>query len=326
MLKLSCKSISHEKSYAQLTANAPSNCVALLLAGGDGTRLQELTREITGTPIPKQYCKLWYGSSLLESTLTRAHLFAPRNRISVIVNEDHLHLARGQLSSLSESNILVQPLNRDTGPGILFSLLNLERKHPNAIVAAFPTDHFIDDDRAFVAHALRAVNIVTRMPDKIAMLGVAPDRPETGYGYILPADRLVSSEKAFYVEAFTEKPSLINAKEIIARGGLWNTFVMVFKISRMLELVRSLVPHHFERLSTLRSFPEKSAEIYQDLEPWNLSIQVLSKIPEHLVMLEVADVLWSDWGTRESVERTCKTLNIAPFWSLSNSVTNSIPG
>jgi mannose-1-phosphate guanylyltransferase len=326
MMTLSCQSINHETSYAQLAANAPSNCVALLLAGGDGTRLQELTREITGTPIPKQYCKLWYGSSLLESTLTRAHMFVPHDRISVIVNEDHLHMARGQLSSLSESNILVQPMNRDTGPGILFSLFNLERKQPDAIVAAFPTDHFIDDDRAFVAHALRAVSVITRMPDKIVMLGVAPDRPETGYGYIMPADPLVSSEKAYYVESFMEKPSLVNAEEIISRGGLWNTFVMVFKLSRMLELVRSLVPRLFERLSILRAFPEKAAEIYRQLEPWNLSIQVLSKIPEHLIMLEVADVLWSDWGTRESVERTCKKLNIVPFWSLSNSAPNSLPG
>ncbi len=320
MLKLSSHGINHER------ANVSSNYVALLLAGGDGVRLRELTREIAGTPIPKQYCKLWYGSSLLESTLTRANLFAPRDRISVIVNQDHLHLAREQLSSLPESNILVQPLNRDTGPGMLFSLLNLERRYPGAIVVALPTDHFVDNDRAFMAHVLRGVGIITRMPDKIAVLGISPDRPETGYGYILPADPLVSSEKAYYVEAFEEKPDLINAQEIISRGGLWNTFVMVFKISRMLELVGNLVPHHLERLSILEAFPEKAAEIYRDLESWNLSIEVLSKIPEHLIMLEVANVHWSDWGTRESVERTYKTLNMVPFWTSSNSVSNSLPG
>jgi mannose-1-phosphate guanylyltransferase len=326
MLDLSCGIISREDSFTELAGGVPQNRIALLMAGGDGTRLQDLTREIAGTPIPKQYCRLWHETSLLEATLSRVQLFAPIDRISVVINQDHMEFAMNQLNAIRESNIYVQPLNRDTGPGMVFALLNLEREYSDAIVAAFPTDHFIDNDRAFIAHVLRASHTISQMPDKIAILGIAPDRPETGYGYILPSDPLGQSEKAFNVEAFTEKPNISGARNIISRGGLWNTFVMVFRLSRMLELVSELVPNEFADLLRLRETPHKAVDIYQTLDSWNLSTQVLARIPEHLIMHKVSDVHWSDWGTRESVERTYRDLNIVPFWNLSNSVATPLPG
>jgi len=308
------------------SANTPSNRVALLLAGGDGMRLQELTREIAGVPIPKQYCRLLHGSSLLEATISRAQLFTLRERICAVVNQDHLEFAKEQLRDLPEPNVFVQPSNRDTGPGMIFALMHLQQVNPDAIVAVFPTDHYIDNDRAFIAHVLRAVNMISYMPDKIAVLGIAPDRPETGYGYILPADPLAVSGRAYHVEAFTEKPSLLGARDIISRGGLWNTFVMIFKLSRMMELLYEFVPNECEKLSGLHESPERAVELYQSLESWNLSTQVLARIPQHLIMLEVSDVRWSDWGTRESVERTYRSLNLVPFWNISNSVSDALPG
>jgi mannose-1-phosphate guanylyltransferase len=326
MLKLSHRIRNHNTALAELADKAPSNRMALLLAGGDGTRLRDLTREIVGMPIPKQYCPLLQGSSLLEATLSRVQLFAPYGQINVIVNLDHMDFAMNQLVALPDENVLVQPLNRDTGPGMLFALLNLEKKDPDAIVAAFPTDHFIDNDHAFIAHVLRATNTISLMPDKIAILGIAPDRPETGYGYILPDRPLDTAHKAYHVQAFTEKPSISTAQNIISKGGLWNTFVMVFRISRMLELIRELMPQQYEKLLLLKEAPYKAADLYPTLDPWNLSTSVLSKVPEHLIMHEVADVHWSDWGTRESIERTYKALNMVPFWNFSNSITNPLPG
>jgi mannose-1-phosphate guanylyltransferase len=314
--------ISREDSFSAWACSAPSNRFALLLAGGDGIRLQELTREITGTPIPKQYCRLWHGSSLLEATLARAQIFCPRERISVIINQDHLSLAMSQLSAIQKSKIFIQPLNRDTGPGIVFALLNLEPADPDAIVAVFPTDHYINNDRAFIEHVLHASNTISLMPDKIAILGVAPDRPETGFGYILPAVPVGRSENIYYVEAFTEKPNLAMVNNIILRGGLWNTFIMVFRLSRMLKLVSELMPSEFEKILLLREAPQRAADQYQTLNSWNFSAKVLTRIPEHLIVHKVIDVTWSDWGTRESVERTYQDLNIVPFWNSTNPVPN----
>jgi mannose-1-phosphate guanylyltransferase len=318
--------VTFDDDYINLSASAPPNRVALLLAGGDGSRLQELTTEIAGIPIPKQYCCLLHGSSLLEATLCRVHLFAQAEHISIVVNQNHIEMAKKQLGSLPASNIFIQPKNLDTGPGIIFALLRLEQTHPDAIVAVFPTDHYIDNDRAFIAHTLRAVNLISFLPEKIAVLGIVPDRPATGYGYILPGHRVESSEKAYYVEAFTEKPELSKACDIISRGGLWNTFVMVFKLSRMLDLLSELVPGEFAKLSKLRILRHKADEIYRTLVPWNFSTQVLARIPQHLIMLEVADVQWSDWGTRESVERTYRVLNLVPSWNMASRAINPIPG
>lgn len=306
-----------------LNATSQSNRVALLLAGGDGTRLLELTRKITGVPIPKQYCRLLNNSSLLEATLARTQLFAPLDRINVIVNRNHMDLAREQVNILPESNIFVQPQNRDTGPGMIFSLLHLERTHPDAIVAAFPTDHFINDDRAFMDHTLRAVDIIARMPDKIAVLGIAPDRPETGYGYILPNCPVGSMNRTFHVKSFVEKPSLPEARAIISRGGLWNTFVMVFHLPRMMELLSMLVPDEYRLLAELRESPHKADRLYRIMSPWNFSTRVLARIPQHMIMLEAVDVCWNDWGTRESIERTYREFDLVPFWNMPDSAATS---
>ncbi len=296
--------------------DAGSNPIALLLAGGDGVRLRELTRRIAGAPIPKQYCRLLNGASLLEASISRALLLFPPDRIHVILNHDHLDLARDQVKALPVSNLLVQPMNRDTGPGITYALLHLARSCNDATVAVFPTDHYIDNGRAFVAHVMRAMVSVQLHPEKILILGVAPDRPDTGYGYIMPSRSLTPSGTSYHVESFMEKPSLAEAQEIISRGGMWNTFVMVFRLSRMLELLHALVPEDVVMLCRMLEKPSGAVDGYHEIRPWNFSTQILARIPQHLIVLKVTNVSWSDWGTPESIERTYEELNLAPFWEM----------
>ena len=303
---------------------ALSNRVALLLAGGDGMRLRDLTSEISGIPIPKQYCRLIQRASLLEAAISRAHLLFPLKRINVVINENHVDLAKDQVVFLPPSNIFVQPLNRDTGPGLVFALLALERVYKDAIVAVFPTDHYVDNNWAFIAHVMRAINTISYMPEKIALLGIVPDGPETGYGYILPANPLKTSGNLYHVDSFMEKPNSDDAREIIERGGLWNTLVMVFRLSRMLELVQEIAPREAEGLFELRTSPEKAASLYQAMQPWNFSTKLLVRIPQHLVVLKVANVFWSDWGTREAIERTYRALNLVPSWKLEKATGNRI--
>ena len=302
--------------YLSLSAvDAPANRIALILAGGDGLRLQELTREITGAPIPKQYCRLLHGASLLEATILRTHFFAPRERIAVIVNRNHIEIAADQLRSLPESNIIVQPCNRDTGPGLAFALLHLHKVHPDAIVGVFPSDHYVDNDREFILHVLYAASLVSRFPDKIAILGIAPDRLETEYGYIVPENPLPGWKRAYRVRAFAEKPTVTAAADIVARGGLWNTFVMVFKIASMLQLLCDHFPDDLYMLSALREAPEKANDVYRVIDAWNCSKHLLARVPDHLIAIEVTNVRWSDWGTRESIERSYRIMKIPPSWS-----------
>ena len=304
-------------SIDSLAAAAPKQRLALLLAGGDGTRLQELTAQLTGVPIPKQYCALMRGRSLLELALFRTRYFTPLENTRVIINQNHLELARAQLQALPESSTFVQPENRDTGPGMIFALMQIARTSPDAIVAVFPTDHFIDDEEAFIAHVLRATCLVHQFPQKIAILGVTPHNPETGYGYIMPDRPLhttLTPWRVFHVKAFNEKPSPMMAREFISEGGLWNTFVIVFQLKRLLGLLRELAPKDSQKLFELRDFIAEAPAIYRDLSPWNFSSHILARIAEELIVLEVPHIHWSDWGTRESIERTFRHMKLAPAW------------
>jgi mannose-1-phosphate guanylyltransferase len=294
-------------SVAVTTAN---DLLGLVLAGGDGVRLQALTRALTGKPIPKQYCRLTGDRSMLEATLARIEPLIPPARTLAIVNRDHLPLATEQLRALPAANLLVQPRNRDTGPGLLFALLRLGRRDPSVTLAVFPSDHYIRNDRAFLVHVVDGLRLVRRFPEKIVLLGMTPGHPEPGLGYLEIGNPLSGSTRpgAFRVEAFVEKPDRATAEDIIRRGGLWNSFVMMFRLETMLELLHRRRPADYEALARL----DEAA--YAALAPWNFSRDFLAHIPDRLLALRVGDVGWSDWGTPEAIERTLRGLNIVPPW------------
>jgi mannose-1-phosphate guanylyltransferase len=284
----------------------------LVLAGGDGTRLQALTRVVTGAPIPKQYCRLAGDRSLLEATLARIEPLVDAERTLVVVNRDHVPLAGEQLGSLPAANVLVQPLNRDTGPGLLFSLLRLASRAPGAIVAVFPSDHYIRDDRAFLRHVEEAVELVRQRPDRMVLLGVRPDGPEPGLGYIEPGDALAAG--AFRVAAFHEKPSAADAERIVARGGLWNSFVMAFRVETVLHALCETRPLDYRQMRAVVDHPELLSVVYPVLHAWNFSADFLARIPERLLAVATENIGWSDWGTPEAIARTLATLEDRPSW------------
>lgn len=294
---------------------------ALVLAGGDGTRLQALTRLIAGAPIPKQYCRIMGDRSLLEATLERTAPLAPPERTLAIVNRGHLRLARPQLVRLPASNVLVQPRNLDTGPGILVSLLELARRDAGATVAIFPSDHNIGDEAAFRRHVVEMTHLVEGLPDTIALLGARPDRPETGYGYIAPGPQVDGAAAAFRVIAFHEKPGRRLAAHIIRRGGLWNSFVMVGCVARLIALLRAVRPDDVARLAPLTADADALAPAYDHLPSWNFSRDFLARIPQQLVVARADDLGWSDWGTPEAVERTFATLGRVPPWRIARLAT-----
>jgi mannose-1-phosphate guanylyltransferase len=284
----------------------------LVLAGGDGKRLQTLTRTIAGAPIPKQYCRILGDCSLLEATLARVRPLAPPERTLVVVNRSHLPFARPQLAGLPPANVLVQPENRDTGPGLLFALLHLVSRAPHATVAVFPSDHYVDDDAAFSAHAAHAARLVDRLPARIALLGIRATHADPGYGYIEPGRPLSfgTDVSAYAVKAFHEKPSVDAAERLRGLGALWNSFVMVSRVSRLLELVRRTRPADVDGL---RSSVDAGLG-YERVSAWNFSVDFLAHVPRHLAVVPVEGIAWSDWGTPEAVERTLAALRIEPRW------------
>jgi mannose-1-phosphate guanylyltransferase len=294
----------------------------LVLAGGDGTRLQSLTRLLTGAPIPKQYCRILGDRSLLEATLDRLAPLVSPERTLAIVNRGHLALAGPQLAALPATNVLVQPANRDTGPGILVSLLELERRDPKALVAMFPSDHDIRDERAFRRYVAEMAEVVARHPERIALLGARPDHVDTGYGYIAPGPRLAGvSGAVFGVRAFHEKPDHETATGIIRRGGLWNSFVMVGRVARLIELLREIVPTDVARFAGMPATADALEPVYASLPAWNFSRDFLQRIPQHLLVTRGDRLGWSDWGTPEAIARTFEALGLRLPWRTSELAT-----
>lgn len=287
----------------------------LVLAGGDGVRLRALTRVISGHPIPKQYCDI-VGRSLLERTLGRTSRTIGLARTLVVVNRDHLAVAHAQLRDVLPLNLVVQPNNRDTGPGILLPLTLLERRDPEATVAVFPSDHWVGSDGRFMRHVARAAEIVARWPERIAVLGMEPTRPDPEYGYLARGRAIEVGEAgpAFAVDAFFEKPDALLAERLVRDGGLWSSFVMVFRVDALLAEIGRLLPQRLDVMRWLARRPEARARAYSAMEPWNFSEDVLAPLVHSLVAVPVADVEWSDWGTPQAILRSLARREDKPLW------------
>jgi len=298
-----------------MTKSTSESFWALVLAGGDGTRLQSLTRLIAGEPIPKQYCRILGSRSLLETTLSRIAPLLPAERTLAIINRDHLPVALTQLRSLDARNVLVQPCNLDTGPGVLVSMLELARRDANATVAMFPSDHYLRNSEAFRQSIHRMLSVVGALPQKIALLGVRPEHADVGYGYITPGPQLGFGADTFAVLAFQEKPSARVAANMVRRGAaLWNSLVMVASVRRVLDLLRALRPADVALLEDAPLDFSGLSAAYDRLRPWNFSREFLSHIAEHLVVTRADGLGWSDWGTPEAIERSFAAIGVVPPW------------
>ena len=161
---------------------------AVILAGGDGTRLRELTQRIAGDDRPKQFCRVLGSETLLEQTRWRVGRVIAPSRTFFSVTHRHEDYYRPALAGVSRRNVVVQPDNRGTAPAILYALMRLEAVTTSVATAIFPSDHYVSDDGAFMARVESALSFVSQRPDLVVLLGIAADRPEIEYGWIEPGD------------------------------------------------------------------------------------------------------------------------------------------
>ena len=273
---------------------------ALILAGGDGVRLRPLTRQIAGDDRPKQFCALLGDGTLWEQTRRRAHLLVAPSRVVSVVTESHQQYYAPLVARERAARVVVQPENRGTASGLLYGLLRLARADSRAAVVVLPSDHWVSDDRAFMAHVDVALRMLSTHPDVVTLLGVAPDRSETDYGWIEPGAPL--SVNARRVASFWEKPTPDVATIVRARGGLWNTLVMVGRVDVFLALFTDTVPTLCEAFAPLRTSLGRVGElhtarqVYAALPAVDFSKFVLQAAPERLAVVPVHGVGWNDLG------------------------------
>jgi mannose-1-phosphate guanylyltransferase len=296
-----------------------------VLAAGAGERLRPFIHQLTGNTLPKQYVNIIGTRSMLEHTFHRAEKLIPRERLFTVVSQHHLDYreVRRQLSSRPTKNVVVQPEDRGTLPGILLPLMHLYKRYPDSTVAVFPSDHFILEEDLFIAYVGLAFQAVESDPSSLVLLGIEPDGPEPEYGYILPDGKVGDLAPLGFsrVQLFIEKPGPAVAEQLVMGGGLWNTMVLVFRTDTVLDLIRRMTPTLYdcfqEILKAAGTRKERYVveEAYRHMKPVNFSQGVLEALalvrPSCLSVLPISEVFWSDWGSEHRIVSALKKTGYA---------------
>ncbi|MFT8342182.1 MAG: mannose-1-phosphate guanylyltransferase [Clostridium beijerinckii] len=278
---------------------------ALIMAGGKGTRFWPLSTEEK----PKQFLKLIGKDTMIQMTVNRIKPIIPIERIFVCTGEKYVNLVKEQLPGLPEKNIIIEPEGRNTTPCIALSAFVIRRYYKDASMIVLPSDHLIKDEYKFRNIVQKANNFVENNEEAIITLGMKPDRPETGYGYIKYTNK--AEEKSgfdiFKVDKFVEKPNEEKAKQYLEDGSyLWNGGMFLWKASNIIDEIKKYSPETYEAIHEIEVVKE---ELLQDLindryhktESISIDYAVLEKSTNvHVIPNEIG---WDDIGTWKAVER-----------------------
>ncbi|MCI8518788.1 MAG: mannose-1-phosphate guanylyltransferase [Clostridia bacterium] len=274
---------------------------ALIMAGGKGTRFWPKSTEET----PKQFLNLIdEKETMIQLTYERLLKIMPKERIFVVTGKRYKDQVAKDLNDLPERNIIIEPEGRNTAPCILLACLYIREIYKAATVAVLPSDHAIKDTDEFCNILNKANEYVTsENKEAIVTIGITPDRPETGYGYIKFEK---SSDKVIKVERFVEKPNLEKAKEYLSDGGyLWNAGMFIFDVNNMLKELEANYSGYnvLVRLPSIENanYLEILEKVYPECEAISIDYAVMEKSKNIYVI--PGSFGWDDIGSWNSLER-----------------------
>jgi mannose-1-phosphate guanylyltransferase len=282
---------------------------SIILAGGEGTRLQSLTQRLYPDGRPKQFCALGGETrTMVEQTVDRAQRFSAPHRTVVSLVRDHGPW-HGTLAGYPDLLLSIQPSHAGTGAAVLHGALQIGRAEERATVAVFPADHYVSDEQRFADHVHRAAAWVEERGEDVVLLGVEPEFAESEYGWLVPGREGIEDGKPFAAR-LVEKPEPAVAQQLAARGALWNTSVVVARVGTMLRLMEVLAPEWFLTLTCGLAGDRDGVEVaYRGLPPFDLSQDVLGHATKHVRALPVRGLAWSDWGNEARIEATLERLH-----------------
>jgi mannose-1-phosphate guanylyltransferase len=275
------------------------NLYVALMAGGVGTRFWPYSRNSH----PKQFLDVMgTGKSLLRSTYERFLPLCPAENIFVVIHEEHLAITLEQLPELKESQILAEPMRKNTTPCIAYACHKIAKLNADAVLVISPTDHLILNEADFQQTIVKAAEHA-KTQDKLITLGIKPTRPETGYGYIQFLEGKSPLKK---VKTFTEKPELTLAKKFLDSGDfVWNAGIFIWGVQAFLTSFRKHLPEMaeiFDDASEKISTPEEKITIqtaYAQVKNISIDYGIMEKANNVYVWL--SDFAWSDLGSWASL-------------------------
>lgn len=280
--------------------------VPIIMAGGTGSRLWPLSREL----YPKQYLRLMGNLSMLQMTIERLKKITCEPPI-VICNEEHRFIVAEQLREINklENNIILEPVGRNTAPAIALASLFAEKKYPgqNPLLLVLPADHIIKQESAFVSAVQNALDYAR--DGKLVTFGIVADTPETGYGYIKrqPFTGDNPSDNAYDVASFVEKPDYVTACSYVACGEYyWNSGMFLFRTQSYLNELRNyrddiyqVCKNAAEDIDADLDFVRVNKELFQQCPSESIDYAVMEKTNDAVVV--PMDAGWSDVGSWSSL-------------------------
>lgn len=272
------------------------NRYCVIMSGGIGRRFWPFSR----TSYPKQFLDFFgTGRTMLQMTYDRLAKIIPTENIFVITNEAYASLTQEQLPEIATERILLESHRRNTAPCIAWATYHIKSLNPNAVVLVAPSDHLILREEVFKQCIEQGFDFVARH-DKLLTLGITPNRPETGYGYIQIGEPY--ENEICTVKTFTEKPDYEMAKVLIESGEFfWNSGMFLWNVGSITKAFEKYLPNissAFEQISDKMNTPdEKKAvdEAYGVCPVISIDFGIMEKADNVCVMC--ADLGWSDLGT-----------------------------
>jgi mannose-1-phosphate guanylyltransferase len=285
--------------------NGSSTHWGVILAGGSGSRLNTLTTDADGTVTPKQYCSFLGGPSLLRKTIDRLGVVVDTSRIVIVVSAQHRRWWEPELSDFAPENVIVQPCNRGTACGVLLPLISILSRDRRARVVVSPSDHYVHDELTLTSSLMAAQTHVDALPDRLVLLGMVPDRPETGYGWITPSPGHQGEVRG--VASFVEKPDGKVAEELMRSGALWSSFTFVTAGETLMGHFRRSMPWLIDKFDRRLEFVSGHnrnhvlLSLYDRLPTVDFSKGLLEQVGGGIHVLAVPPCGWTDLGTPERV-------------------------
>lgn len=277
----------------------------LVMAGGKGERFWPLSTDEK----PKQFLKLLGEETMIQMSVNRLLHLVPVERIFVVTDKRYVALVKDQLPNLPARNIIPEPVGRNTAPCIGLSAFIIQRFYENASIIVLPSDHLIVDEDKFRETIDMGYKFIEENKDAIVTIGMKPNRPETGYGYI-KIDSVTSTPKNYKihrVERFVEKPDLGRAKKYINEGNyFWNSGMFIWKCSTILKLTEKHLKKTYGVLSEIAATSEEDFEVslnekYPEVESVSVDYALMEKA-ENIYVIP-SDFGWDDIGSWQAVER-----------------------